>query len=124
MIPVPEPMVVPVALPDIAHVPVPVVSVRVMLDETHIPPKPMIAVGCVFTVTVAVAVPQVLVFVMVAVPAVMPVTIPVEGFMVAMVVSLLVHVPPLTDSASVVTLPAHTDVVPVIAAGPLLTVIA
>ena len=51
---------------------------------------------------------------MVAVPAVSPVTLP-EASIVATVMSLLLQVPPVTASASVVVPPpAHTVVVPVI----------
>ena len=53
---------------------------------------------------------------MVAEPAVTPVTTP-EASIVATPVALLLHVPPLVASASVVVADVHTVVVPVIDAG-------
>lgn len=52
----------------------------------------------------------------------MPVTTPDEVPMVAMVVILLLHVPPLAASLRVVVLPWHTLVIPVIAGGGGVTV--
>ena len=58
---------------------------------------------------------------MVAVPAATPVTIP-DVPIVATPVLLLAHVPPLVVEDRVVVDPAHTEVVPVIAAGSAFTV--
>ena len=54
---------------------------------------------------------------MVVVPAVIAVTIPVVASMVAIAVLLLLQLPPLVASLSVVVVPGHTVVVPVINAG-------
>ena len=59
---------------------------------------------------------------MVTAPADTPVTTPVE-LTVAMDVLLLLHVPPGVASASVVDDPMHTVLLPVMAAGPAVTVI-
>lgn len=61
---------------------------------------------------------------MVAVPAATPDTTPVDEPMVAIVVGVLLHVPPPVASASVVVAPAHNDIVPVMPAGEALTVTA
>ena len=58
---------------------------------------------------------------MVAVPAATPVTMP-DVPIVATPVLLLAHVPPLVVEDRVVVDPAHTEVVPVIAAGSAFTV--
>ena len=59
---------------------------------------------------------------MVAVPAVTPVTTPVDEPIVAFALPLL-HVPPVTRSLSVVVAPAHTLAVPAMAVGTGFTVI-
>ena len=59
---------------------------------------------------------------MVAVPVDTPVTIPVVAPTVAVAVLLLLHVPPVVGSLSVVVAPMHTTAVPVIAAGSGFTV--
>ena len=51
------------------------------------------------------------------VPAAIPVAIPVVEPIVAMSVLALLHTPPVVADDNVVVLPAHTLVVPVIAAG-------
>lgn len=58
----------------------------------------------------------------VAVPELMPVTMPVPEPMVAMSVLLLVQAPPPVISESVADVPTHTVNGPVMAAGPALTV--
>ena len=55
-------------------------------------------------------------------PAVTPVTTPLELPTVARAVFPLVHVPPAVDDESVVVLPMHVCAVPAIAAGTGLTV--
>lgn len=60
---------------------------------------------------------------MVTVPALMPVTMPAADTVAFVLLAL--HVPPADATASVIVLPAHTDVGPVIgpaAPGPALTV--
>ena len=61
-------------------------------------------------------------YVMFALPAAIPVTIPDVAFTVATDVLLLVQVPPVTASLNVVVLPAQTDALPEIAAGVAFTV--
>ena len=58
---------------------------------------------------------------MVVVPAVPPVTTPVE-LTLATVVLLLLHIPPVTPSLNVVPKPEHTDVAPDIEPGAAITV--
>ncbi len=58
----------------------------------------------------------------VAVPAAMPVTMPVEEPIVAIVVVLLLHVPPAIGLLSAVVPPGHTLAVPVMAGGGGITV--
>ena len=60
---------------------------------------------------------------MVVVPPDTPVTIPVPVPTVAIVVVLLVHLPPAVPSASVVDCPTHMLVIPVIGSGLAFTVI-
>lgn len=72
-------------------------------------------VGTVITVTVAVAViPPPVVYDIVTVPPATPVTIPEDEPTVAMVMSELLHTPPLAVSLSVVVEPAQINIVPVI----------
>ena len=59
---------------------------------------------------------------MVAVPADMPVTIPVLRPTVAIVVELLVQVPPMDGSLNVVVAPMHIVAIPVIGGGGEVTV--
>ena len=58
---------------------------------------------------------------MIDVPAIAPVTTPVAGFIVALLL-LLLHVPPAGVEFKVVVDPTHTTNVPVIAVGFILTV--
>jgi hypothetical protein len=83
---------------------------------------PVMAEGIVFTVTMAVAaqpIPDV--YEMVVVPGTSAFTTP-DVVIVATTVLLLLHTPPGTASARVPVLPAHREVVPVIAAGNPFTV--
>jgi hypothetical protein len=59
---------------------------------------------------------------MVAVPAVIPLTIPVAGLTVAVVVALLLHVPPVVAVTSSVVLPVHRVAVPLMGDGKAYTV--
>lgn len=100
------------------HEPPPVASLSVVVCPTHTTAVPDMAAGVVFTVNVAVRkhpVPNV--YVMVTVPAATPVTIPDDDPTVAVNTSLLLHVPPLVASVSVLVSPSHTLSVPPIAAG-------
>ena len=78
-------------------------------------PEPAETSGVAFIVTTAVAVEKHVVYEIVAVPAVLPVTTP-DVPMLATVGLLLLHVPPAAEFDSVDVAPAHIDVVPVIAA--------
>jgi hypothetical protein len=82
-------------------------------------------VGTVITVTVMVLVrPPISVYEIVTVPAATPVTIPEDVPTVAIVLSLLLQVPPLAASVRAVVAPAQTVVVPVIGdAGTTFTVV-
>jgi hypothetical protein len=78
---------------------------------------PVMAAGTAITVIVAVAVTPYTTYVMVAVPAATPVTIPVDEPTVATPVLLLLQTPPGERLLSVVVLPAHTVDAPVTGAG-------
>lgn len=109
-------------LPD-DHAPEGVASARVVVLPMQTERIPVIAAGTALTVTVAVVVqPALVVYVMIEVPAPMPVTIPDEAPTVATAVVPLTHVPPGDALLSVVVDPAQTDSVPVIAGGAGLTV--
>jgi len=104
---------------ELYHVPPGVASARVVLPPAHTLGEPVIEAGCGFTINgIEVLHPVVArVYVIVVKPAVIPVTTPVPGFMVATDVVLLAHVPPGVGSVSVVVRPVHTLLVPAIAPG-------
>ena len=86
----------------LAHVPPAVASLKVLVAPVQALGVPLIALGDVFTVTTVVVLQlPVVVYVMVVVPAATGVTIPVFGSMVALVVVLLLHVPPVVASLKV-----------------------
>jgi hypothetical protein len=104
------------------HVPPPVASDKVVDAPEHSISEPVIAVGLGLTVRTAVMIQPVLfnVYVIVAVPAVNTVpavTSPVNEPIVAMVVALMLHVPPPVGSLKCVVNPEHTLKVPAILAG-------
>ena len=123
MVPALTPVAVPVADPIVAtavalllQVPPPA-SLNAVVALTHTDLVPVMEDGSAFTVNTAAAVQPVgIVYVMAVVPADTPVTTPVPDPIVATAVLLLVQVPP-PASLSVVVSPAHTFVVPLIAAG-------
>ena len=96
--------------------------VKIVVEPTQALFVPAIAasVGNAFTLTVACALDTqlfvVTVYVIVAVPAATPVTTPVLEFTVATAVFDDVHTPPAVALVNVVVEPAHTSVVPLIAA--------
>jgi hypothetical protein len=97
--------------------------VSVILPPAHTIEEPAIAVGKGSTVRVVVITqPAAGMYVIVVVPAVMPVTMPEVIPIVAMPVELLVHVPPIAASLSVVVLPMQTLVMPVMGGGGGVTV--
>ena len=110
-----------VALALLLHVPPLVASASAVVAPRHMPVLPEIAdIG--FTVTTLVtAHPAPVEYVIVAIPAIPPVTFPVPSTL-AMLALLLVHVPPVTASLSAVLLPAHTLAVPAITVGVRFTV--
>ena len=105
------------------HVPPPLL-VNSIVAVTHTDVGPVIADGSGFTVMVVTAAqPDAGIYVIVAVPAETPVAIPEPDPIVAMLVALLLHVPPLIGLLSVVLPPMHIWVVPVIAGDGGVTVI-
>lgn len=110
-----------VAMPVLALVnePVGLILLIVIVDPVHTTPPPLTVFPGLteFTVTVAVDVPQLVVYVIVAVPDATPVTTPVVEPTEAIPVLPLLQVPPVVASLRVVVAPAHTVNVPVIAAG-------
>jgi hypothetical protein len=121
--PLDEPIVATAVVP-LTHVPPEGMPVKVPDVPIHIDSDPVI-MGVGFTVTTAVVVQPAGVYenVIVAVSAVIPVTMPVVAPTTATVVLLLLHVPPDVASLSVVVAPTHKVRTPVIAAGGGLTVI-
>ena len=122
--PVTSPVVLTVAIVGSValHVPPAAPSVSVVVTPAQIVVVPVIAPadGSAFTVFIIVAVllqpvlPSVIVYPIVAVPAAMPVTTPPAT--VAVPGALLLQVPPVAASVSVVVEPAHSLAVPVIGA--------
>ena len=113
---------IPVLL--LLQVPPAVALVRVVVVAGHALSVPPIPGGAELILTIVVALqPEADEKLIVEVPAATPVTMPEEEPMVATEVLLLVHVPPLVASVSVVVWPVHTLVVPAIAAGVGFTVI-
>ena len=107
----------------LAHVPLPVASLKVVVEPAHTLAVPAIADGTGLTVTILVALqPVTREYDIVDVPDATPVTTPVEEPTVAIVDVLLVHVPLLVTSLKPVVKPAQTVAVPAIADGTGLTV--
>lgn len=103
------------------HAPPVGVPVSVIAVPTQAVPAPLIA-GVIFTVIALVTKPVPTVYVIVATPAATPLTMP-PGFILATSGLLLLHVPPGVMSFSVVVVPVHTVVLPVIGAIEVVTVI-
>jgi len=94
------------------------VWLRVVVAPIQTVVVPVIADGIVFTVTCIVLLqPPVSLYVMVAVPALMPNSTPVMGYTYAIEVLLLLHVPPLTVLLSGLFCPPQIIGSPVIVAG-------
>ena len=122
MIPDDDPMVALVTSL-LLHVPPPVASLNVVENPLHIVNVPVIAAGTGFTVAAAVVMQPVgKAYVIVGLPAATPVTMPLPVPTVAKPVLLLLHVPPVVPSLSVVVWLTQTDMVPVMPAGSGLTV--
>ena len=95
------------------HVPPPVVEDRVVVLPTHTVAVPVIIAGSAFTVYTAVPThPLLIVYDIIVVPAAKADTTPVPDTIVAELVLLLVHVPPLVELLSVLPLPTHAASVP------------
>lgn len=115
----PEGLMVATAVLLLVHVAPPVASLRVMEEPTHTGIFPVMGSGVGFTVTGVITehtAPTPFEYVMVAVPAAAPLTSP-PGFTVAIVVLLLLHVPPVKASDKSVVYPAQSVLIPVIAGG-------
>jgi hypothetical protein len=129
-IPEPAPVTMPVEDPTVAtdvalllHVPPNVASVKVVVALVQTVDAPPIVAGRAFTVTVLIAMqPAEVVYVIIGLPAVTPVTTPFDEPTVANDVLPLLHAPPDVPSVSVVVELAQTVAVPPIAAGFALTV--
>lgn len=128
--PGPVPVTTPVVLATVAtavllllQVPPVVEFVRVVVAPSHTVKEPLMADGSGFTTNVVVLVhPALMWYVIVAVPAVTPVTSPVPVLTVAIAVLLLLHVPPDVACDKVDEEPTQVFVVPVIADGAPFTV--
>ena len=103
------------------HVPPEVVLLRVVEEPAQIAFDPPIAESAGKPLTVNEAVvefvqpfPSVTVYVIVAVPALTPVTTPVEAFTVAIAVLEVLHVPPVVAFVSVELAPIHAEAEPAI----------
>lgn len=120
--PLEEPML---ATPELLllHVPPPDVFVSVLVSPRHTDVFPPMVAGNGFTVTVAVILhPVGIVYVIVAVPPAIPVTIPEEIPTVAIERLLLLHVPLGLGSDSVIVEPWQNATLPAMADGNGLTV--
>jgi len=107
----------------LTQVPPDAASVRLVLVPTHTLVLPVIAVGVRLTVTVVVVLhPVDNAYVIVAVPAPAPFTIPVLEPTVATNVLLLLQVPPTVASVKADEVPVQMPVLPAMPAGRLLTV--
>ena len=103
------------------HTPPPVASLSALVAPTHKVIVPVIASGAGVTVIVFVTVqPEPSEYVIIAVPALMPVTTPVVKSTLT-VVAVLVQLPPVITSLRVIVAPTHTDDGPVIPNGDGLT---
>lgn len=100
------------------QVPPLVALVSEILAPAHTAVGPVIAAGAGLTV-IAVVVKQPVpnVYVIVAVPANIPLTMPVPDPTLATAVLLLAHVPPPTELLNVLVVPSHTFITPVMAGG-------
>jgi hypothetical protein len=119
-VPAPLPVTTPVESPMpatpgllLAQVPPVVMSLRVMLLPLHSLAGPLMDDGSGSTVnTVVTAQPAGLVYVIVAVPGDVPVTMPVAGTTPAMATLLLAHVPPVIEALRRLLFPLQTEVTP------------
>jgi hypothetical protein len=121
--PVPIPTVASAVFP-LVHDPPTDTSLKVVVSPAHTLLLPVIPGGSGFTVIgVVTSQPTPSEYVIVAVPTFTPLTTPVPEPTLAITTLLLLQVPPVSASLSVVVLPIHTCIVPVIADGSEVTVI-
>ena len=121
--PLPEPTVATVVVP-LLHVPPVVASLKLVVKPAQTFKVPVIAEGNGLTVKIAVVIQPVgKVYVIVALPLATPVITPVPEPAVAIVISLLLQLPPTVTSLNVVVKPEQTLSVPDIDDGSGLTVI-
>jgi len=114
--PVPSTFAILVLL--LLHVPLAAASLSWVVAFTHIEFVPVIIAGMAVTLTVVVdALPQPVLYCIVALPPLTPLTTPDDGSTVATDVLELLHVPLADASLSEVVLPWHTVVVPFILVG-------
>jgi hypothetical protein len=105
------------------HVPPAVALAKVAVDPEHTDVVPVIATGRAFTVTFFVMMqPEGTVYVIVALPADIPETMPVAELTAATAEALEDHVPPPIELLKAIVEPTHTEDDPEIAAGNELTV--
>lgn len=102
---------------ELVHVPPANASLNCVVRPGQMVVVPLMVPGSAFTVTVFVAVPQALAYVITAVPAVPPVTTPVAVITDAMDELLLLHVPTGELLLNVTEEPEHMDTLPGIVAG-------
>ena len=108
------PTVATLVMPEL-HVPPAGASVSAVVLPWHTVVLPDIAGGRIFTVTVAVVLhPAVVVYLIVAFPGIPACTVPFAGSIVATLLLLLLHVPPVVASLKIVVMPAHNILLPVI----------
>jgi hypothetical protein len=120
VVPALMPLMIPVELPIIAteefaevHVPPITAFDIVVMDAGHINEEPEMPDGAGLTVITWVAVPDIVAYDIVAVPAVSPVTSP-DGPTVHIAALLLLHTPPAGEPTNVAVLPLHKPPGPVI----------
>jgi hypothetical protein len=104
---------VPIAMSLLLHVPPVVIVANVVVLPRHTVDAPVIVAGNWFTVTsLVISQPELILYVIVAIPSETPVHIPVDDTIVATAALLLVHVPPVGVAVNVPVLPTHTAVAP------------
>jgi hypothetical protein len=107
------------------HVPPAVASVRLIHEPIHTAVPPLMAAGLAYTVTVLIArqaLPVLIVYVILEVPAATPYTVPLPEATVATAVLELLHEPPAVPSVNETVEPAHIDELPLMAVGDGITV--
>jgi hypothetical protein len=118
----PVPPVVAIPALELLHVPVTGFECKVVVAPGQILLLPVIAAGETRTVIDLVAgSPHIVVYDMVQVPLATPVTAPLAASTVALLALLLLQLPPGTASLSITVCPVHTDELPEIGTGTVVT---